>query len=294
MIKTRSATIPLVLLFAACWSAQAAEVKALPDVTFATPGGIPVKLDAFLVKSEKPTPVLIFIHGGGWMEGDKRGVPGPLKSQLLDAGISVVSINYRLSRQAPYPAQVDDCTRAVQFVRSKAKEWNINPDRVGLMGPSAGGHLSLWVGLHDDRKKPDSPDPVERESSRVRCIVNYFGPTDFRLLRWLEHRHPAYMLLFGQEPGKPADKIPQSLIEAASPITYVSSDDPPVFTAHGAADIIVPQKHALLLVEKLKEKGIETETYFLEGGDHVLSNRKPDWPDFGAATINFIKKHLLN
>lgn len=282
------------LLLAAICMAQAAEVKTLLDVTYGNPGGAPVKLNAYLVKSDKPTPILIFIHGGGWREGDKKGVPRYLKDQLFDSGISIVSANYRLSGEAPYPAQVDDCTRAVQFVRSKAKEWNVNPHRIAVMGPSAGGHLSLWVGLHDDRKKPDSSDLVERESSRVSCVVNYFGPTDFRLLTKMEHRHPAYMMLFGRKPGESPTDVPKSLVEAASPITYVSSDDPPVFTAHGTADEIVPQKHAILLVEKLKEKGVVAETYFLESGNHVLSNRRPDWPDYQAATIVFLKKRLLN
>jgi acetyl esterase/lipase len=163
-MKIRCVAIALGVLWAVCWIAQAAEVKALPDVTYGEPGGVPLKLDAFLVKSEKPTPVLIFIHGGGWRQGDKRGLPRFLKEPLFEAGISVVSINYRLTDVAPYPAQVDDCTRAVQFVRSKAKEWNINPERIALMGASAGGHLSLWVGLHNDRKKPDSADSVERQS----------------------------------------------------------------------------------------------------------------------------------
>ncbi len=287
-------TIVALLFLVSFSSARAAEVRSFLDVAYGTPSGIPVELDAFLVKSEKPAPILLFIHGGGWKQGNKRALPPFVKTALLDAGISVVSINYRLSDQAPYPAQVDDCTRAVQFVRSKAKEWNINPARIGLMGPSAGGHLSLWVGLHDDRKKPDSPDPVERESSRVSCIVNYFGPTDFSLLRKMEKRHPAYLLLFGRKPGDDPTAIPETVLQAASPVTYVSPDDPPVFTAHGTGDLIVPHAHALALIKKLKEKGVPTENYILKGGNHGLGNRRPDWPDFRAATIEFLKKHLLN
>jgi len=292
-MRRYSLLVAVLLAFGLLCVGQAAEVKTLRDVTFGKPGGIPVKLDAYLVKSDTPTPVLIFIHGGGWSGGDKRGVPQFVKPPLFDASISIVSINYRLSGQAPYPAQVDDCTRGVQFVRSKAKDWNIDPNRIALIGASAGGHLSLWVGLHDDRKNPDAADPVERQSSRVSCIVNYFGPTDFGLLAKIEHRHPAYLMLFGRKPGESADEIPKSLIEAASPITYVSSDDPPVFTAHGTADRIVPQNHALLLIEKLKKKGVTTENYILKGGNHGLWNRSPDWPDFRAATIEFLQKHLL-
>jgi len=291
----RNGCVVAVLLasLAICCPGQAAKISTLLDVEYGSPGGVAVKLDAYLVKGEKPAAVLVFIHGGGWRGGDKKDIPVFLKRTLPDAGISVVSVNYRLSDRAPYPAQVDDCTRAVQFVRSKAKEWNIDAERVGVMGPSAGGHLSLWVGLHDDRKKPESPDPVERESSQVCCIVNYFGPTDFRLLTKMEHRHPAFLMLFGRKAGESAAEIPKGVIEDASPIMHVSPDDPPVFTAHGTADDIVPKEHALALIEKLKEKGVAAESYLLEGGNHGLSNRSPKWPDFRAATISFLKKYLL-
>jgi len=298
--------ILLLVLLAGYHPAKATAVKTLRDVTYGKPGGIPVKLDAYLVESDNPTPVLIFIHGGAWRKGDKKDLFEFLEEPLFDAGISIVSINYRLTDVAPYPAQVDDCTRAVQFLRSKAKEWRINPDRIALMGGSAGGHLSLWVGLHDDRKKPASPDPVERQSSRVSCIVNYYGVTDFRpwrilvmaddLLSFLSKTGNlrAFMMLFGRKPDDPASSVPKSLVEEASPITYVTSDDPPVFTAHGTGDTSCPYQQALVLIKKLKEKGVEAENYLLEGGNHGLWNRKPDWPDFRAATIEFLKKHLLN
>ena len=284
----------LSLFFATAVPAESVEVKTLTDVTYGTPGGVPIQLDAYLVQSEKPSPVLIFIHGGGWRQGNKRSLPGFLREPLFAAGISIVSINYRLTNVAPHPAQVDDCTRAVQFVRSKAKDWNINPERIALMGASAGGHLSLWVGLHDDRKNPDSPDPVERVSTRVSCIVNYFGPTDFRLLGFLERNHSAYKALFGIDKDDEKKTIPDSIIEAASPITYVSSGDPPVLTAHGTADLLVPVRHAHALMEKLKEKGVEAENFILDGGNHGLWPVRGAWPDFRAGTVQFLKKHLLN
>lgn len=284
----------LLLPFAIGCPAESVEVKTLIDVTYGTPGGVPIQLDAYLVQSEKPSPVLIFIHGGGWRHGSKRGLPGFLKKPLFEAGVSIVSINYRLTSVAPHPAQVDDCTRAVQFVRSKAKEWNINPERIALMGASAGGHLSLWVGLHDDRKNPDSPDPVERLSTRVSCIVNYFGPTDFRLLGPLERNHAAYKALFGMNKNDEKKTIPDSILQAASPITYVSSGDPPVLTAHGTADLLVPVRHAHALMEKLKEKGVEAENFILDGGNHGLWPVRHGWPDFRAATVQFLKKHLLH
>ncbi len=305
-MKTACAILALIPLIADCVTSRAAEVKTLNDVTYTSPGGVPVKLDAYLVKTEKPTPVLIFIHGGGWRKGDKKDLFEFLKEPLFDAAISIVSINYRLTDVAPYPAQVDDCTRAVQFVRNKAKEWNINPGCIALMGGSAGAHLSLWVGLHDDRKNPDSPDPVERQSSRVSCIVNYYGVTDFRpwhIFVMADDRLGilsktgnlrGFMMFFGRKPDDPASSVPKSLVEDASPVTHVTPDDPPVFTAHGTGDTTCPCQQALTLISKLKKEGVESESHLLRGGNHGLSNPKPDWPNFRGDTIKFLKKHLLN
>lgn len=302
----KKCSVPIAVLAGFCLQGftQEAEVKPLREVTYRTPGGIPVRMDAYLVKNRKPAPALIFIHGGGWRGGDKQGLPAFLKKPLFDAGISIISINYRLTGQAPYPAQVDDCTRAVQFVRTKAKQWNINPDRIALMGTSAGGNLSLWVGLHDDRRKPDSPDPVERRSSRVSCIVDYYAPVDFRdwqrllvlddslkLLKKDDELRPVFMKLFGRKPEDLASSVPGAMVEEASPILYVTSDDPPVLTVCGTGDKVYYQ--ALALIRKLNREGVESESCLLPGGNHGLSNRSPDWPDFETATIDFLKKHLL-
>jgi acetyl esterase len=127
--------------------------KTCPDVQ---------RLDAYLVKSAQPTPVLIEIHGGGWRRGSKSQFvyQGNLIEAVLAAGISLVSIDYRLTPEHTFPAQMEDVVRAVQFVRSRAKDWNIDPNPIAAMGGSAGAHLAAWVGLHDDLAKPDSPDPV--------------------------------------------------------------------------------------------------------------------------------------
>lgn len=284
-----------ILILAAWLPLAAAEPRVLTDVVYGTAGGVELKLDAYLVGGVSPSPVLVFIHGGGWRGGDKKQAPAYVKEPLLEAGVSLISINYRLSDVAVYPAQVDDSTRAVQFVRSKAKEWQLNPRRIAVMGGSAGAHLSLWVGLHDDRAKPKSADPVERTSSRVCAIVNYYGPADFHLAQKFpeKHKHPAYRTLFGYQPAEPLTVLTAAQMEAASPVTYVSADDPPVFTAHGTGDVTVPVEHAEVLIAKLKAAGVKMENYILPGGNHGLSNPQPDWPDFRKATVEFLKKYLL-
>jgi acetyl esterase/lipase len=287
---------PLLLTVVALLPLYAAEVRTLKDVVYGHASGQDLTMDAYLCAAAKPAPVLVFIHGGGWMGGDKAGVPDFLKGPMQDAGISLVSVNYRLSKVAIYPAQVDDVTRAVQFVRFKAKEWQIDPRRVAVMGPSAGGHLSLWVGLHPERANPKSSDPVERESSRVLAIVNYFGPADFHLVRQHaeKYKHPAYRLLFGYAAEDPLSKLTEAQMQAASPISYITASEPPVFTAHGTGDTTVDEEQAESLIAKLKAKGVVTENYILSGGNHGLSNPQPDWPDFRKATIEFLKRHLLN
>ena len=133
-------------------------------------------LDFCQAKSDKPTPVVLYIHGGGWRGGDKNSV-GNVKP-YLDDGISVVAINYRYVKhgveekvEPPVKAPLEDAARALQFVRSKAKEWNIDKKRIGATGGSAGGCSSLWLAFHDDMADPKSNDPVARESTRLYCAA---------------------------------------------------------------------------------------------------------------------------
>ena len=152
----------------------------------------------------------------------------------------------------------------------------------------------MWIGLHDDLANPESEDPVERESTRFTATVNYFGPTDFHLLKTVEHGHPAYLQLFGLKPEDPPEKIGDERMTHVSPVSYVSPDDPPVFTYHGTADQTVPIVHAHRLIEKLKAAGVDTENLLVEGAGHGLRRRVPDGPDLDIATLDFLKKHLRN
>ena len=284
---------------------SAGDRHTLLDVVYGHASGQDLKLDAFLCDSAKASPVVIYIHGGGWRQGDKRPsentfrvehlILDALKGAMHSAGIAVVSINYRLSDVAVYPAQVDDVTRAVQFVRHHAKEWRLDPPRIAVLGPSAGGHLALWIGLHPDRANPKSSDPVERESTRVRCTVNYYGVTDFHLLQQHpdSYRIPAFRQLFGYSEKDSLSKLTEEQMDAASPVSYIDRESSPVFTAHGTGDVVVPVEQAEVLIAKLTEKGVAAENYLLPGGNHGLSNPRPDWPDFQKAAFEFLKKYLL-
>ena len=134
-------------------------------------------IDFYQAKSNRPTPVIIFIHGGGFVAGDKRGAsPGMIRG-ALDAGISFASINYRFvdGDKTIFPVPQQDGARAVQFVRSQAEEWNVDPTRVACCGGSAGAGISMWIGFHDDLAQPDSSDPVARQSTRIQAIGTMGG-----------------------------------------------------------------------------------------------------------------------
>src|SRR5262249_21388956 len=135
-------------------------------------------LDFWQAKSERPTPVLVSIHGGGFVAGNKSGAPQPLKD-CLDAGISGAAIHYRHSTQAIAPAPFQDGARAVQFLRSKAKDWNIDSKRFAATGGSAGAGISLWLGFHKDMADPQNDDPVLRQSTRLTCMVVFEGQTSY-------------------------------------------------------------------------------------------------------------------
>jgi len=226
--------LPCIALFFAAQLCAAEESKQLKDVTY---GSHPRQvLDFYQAKSDKPTPVVFYIHGGGWQGGDKRTNP----KAFLDNGISVVAINYRYVRNAveekvkpPVKAPLEDAARALQFVRSKAAEWNLDKTRIGATGGSAGGCSSLWLAFHDDMADPKSDDPVARESTRLYCAaVNgaqvSLDPKELR--EWMpNYRYGAHA--FGLPNIRSLiDNREKVLkwIKEYSPIEHVSKDDPPI------------------------------------------------------------------
>jgi acetyl esterase/lipase len=247
------------------------------------------KLDVYLAKSDQPMPTMIYIHGGGWRAGSKNRIPAWLTKAVRQGWLSVVSVEYRFTNVAPHPAQVNDCMRAIQFVRHNADKWNIDPRRLGVTGGSAGGHLTLWVALHDDAANAEAEDPVEKHSSRVACAVSFAGPTDWSLLATLEHKHPAYRQLLGYEPGTPADEMAAEAKRDVSPISFVSKDDPPVMQVHGDKDSIVPVEHARDMNKRLKSVGVTSELVIIKGGSHAVAGAGPQ---VSLRATSFVRERL--
>ncbi|MCC9609435.1 alpha/beta hydrolase [Blastopirellula sp. JC732] len=250
----------------------AKELKELHDLPY---GDHPRQvLDFYPAKSDKPTPVVFYIHGGGWQGGDKKTNP----KAFNDKGISVVAINYRYVKQAveegvkpPVKAPLSDAARALQFVRSKAAEWNLDKEKIGATGGSAGACSSLWLAFHDDMADPKSDDPIARESTRLYCAaVNGAQVTlDPKPLReWMpNYKYGAHAFGLPNLDAVLSDRealLP--LINEYSPMAHVTKDDPAIGLFYGGEVPVVgsspkdPTHSAVMgvkLAEKLEETGVE-------------------------------------
>ena len=259
--------IPLLIaVLALGLPARAEEPKKLIGVAY---GSHPRQvLDFYQAKSEKPTPVVFYIHGGGWQAGDKKTNPQP----FLDKGISVVAINYRFIKNAvedkiepPVKAPLEDAARALQFVRSKATEWNLDKKRIGATGGSAGACSSLWLAFHDDMADPNSKDPIARESTRLYCAaVNgaqvSLDPKELR--EWMpnySYGAHAFGLANFQSLFDNREKV-LKWIKEYSPIALATKDAPPIGLFYGGdknakvGDSPKDPTHSPILGIKLEEK----------------------------------------
>jgi hypothetical protein len=256
-------------------------------------------LDVWLARADEPTPVLVSIHGGGFRAGNK-GVDAGLLEEALASGISVVAITYRLSGQAIAPAQFLDAARAIQFIRHKARDWNLDPARIAATGGSAGAGLSLWLGFHEDMADPDSDDPVARQSTRLTAMAvwNAQSSYDPRFIRRLipendTYQHPALAQLYGVDLSR-LDELPEAkyrLFERTSPLTHLTRDDPPVLLAY-PREMDAPitdqgigihhPRFGKVLEERMDALGIESRV-------HTRVRRQEEWP---GLAMGFLKKHF--
>ena len=239
--------------------------------------------DLWLAESTSPTPLVIYYHGGGFRGGDKRTVNPKLLDGLLKAGISVAAANYRLSGTAPFPAQMHDSARALQHMRQNAKKYNINPDKIGATGGSAGAVISLWLAFHDDLADPENEDPILRQTTRITTAVVKAGQSsiDPRYIQELfntDQVDGALIPMFGMEgPEDIENEKFHPLFEEASPINHLTRDDVPVMAYYNQPNKELPPnssggqhihhpKFGIVLQEKMEETGLECELLLKE--DH--------------------------
>ncbi len=232
------------------------------------------KIDLYLAESDKPTPLVLYIHGGGFRGGSKRAVnPKP----FLDAGISLASIEYRFVQHKRLPAAHHDCRRAIQFLRRHATKYNFDKTRIGAFGGSAGAQLCMYLGFHDDMAEPKSDDPIARESTRLTCVATSGGQTTMDFAWWgknvpgYDKPHRDLSAIFDADTPEGTKKI----VAEISAMSLISKDDPPIFMSYGMKpDDPVPTgaraqgwkvHHVIFgvtLKKKMDELGIEADLQY--------------------------------
>ncbi|MBD3266563.1 alpha/beta hydrolase fold domain-containing protein [bacterium] len=187
--------------------------------------------DIWVADADTPTPLVIYIHGGGFRGGSKDGISAKVLRQYLDAGISVASVEYRFVQHAKLPAAHEDCRRAIQTLRAHAKKWNLDSCRFGAFGGSAGAQLCMWLGFHDDMADPASDDPIARQSTRLCCLATRGGQATMDLEWWkqwipgYDQPHRQVTDSFGEVTGERLAGI----VADISALHLISPDDPPIF-----------------------------------------------------------------
>jgi hypothetical protein len=262
--------------------------------------------DLYLIESEKPTPLFIYIHGGGFRGGDKRSVNPAMVRRYHEHGVSFASMNYRLTDVGPYPMQMLDAARGLQTIRHRAKQYNIDPTRIACGGGSAGAGISMWLLYHDDLADPASSDPIARQSTRITCAVSNGGQTSYdpRIICKLfnTHRvHEALITFYRMKDEKDLNR-PEliKLFEDASIINHATGDDPPLYLFYRQANEPLPinstgQQHihhpkfGFFLKEKTDKLGLEVS-------QNLRKDFKPDGGNYSPEVIrhqvDWVLKHF--
>lgn len=245
-------------------TAAASKVVSEHDLVYSKVGDTELKLDlARPAEGEGPFPGVIVIHGGAWRAGDKAS-NRPLLAAFAQRGYVAISPQYRFCPKEPFPAQVHDVKAAVRWLRSHAGDYKLDADHIGAMGFSAGGHLALMLGVTGPGDGLEGDGVAEgAPSSRVQAVVNYFGPTALGAADIPEVSKPLVRDFLG---GTPEEKPEE--VKRASPITFVSKDDPPVLTFQGTKDPLVPHTQAFTLTDAMTQAGGAGRVELLIGAGH--------------------------
>ncbi len=273
-------------------------VRHYVGATYAATGGYrPLQLDLWVPDSATPPPLVVWIHGGGWMMGDRRILPETLRPNqifdaLLAAGLAVASIDYRHALEAVFPAQLQDAKAAIRWLRAFGDDLGISTDRVGVMGESAGGHLAALVGLTAHRSDLEGTHGVVGPSSAVDVVVDWYGPSDFTTMPRMQ---PPPHIAAKLEPAMlvpPEDQLTRGLEGVAladvSPITHVTPEAPPFLLVHGTADWLVPYAQSEQLHAALSEAGVDCELVPVEDAQHIF-----DGCDDIDAVVQLSVDHLV-
>jgi acetyl esterase/lipase len=287
----------IVLFVSGCfWPAKPAvyKVRIEKDLCYLEPNRAE-KFDLYspvVTDANQLFPAVVIIHGGGWWGGDKaKAREQNIGTTLAGNGYVCMSINYLLSKKseqaqqgsAGWPENLYDCKRAVQFLRKNAKAYQVDPNHIGVIGGSAGGHLAAMVGLTGSEPGLEPNRPYEGISGRVQAVVALYGV--FNLLT-REANNPAVETFLGV-----AKEQNRRLWEFASPVNHISSDNPPFLIIHGTADKVVDYRQSIEMDARLREKGVQSEVVLIDGAPHSF-DLQPKQRDLRAMVIGFFDKHL--
>ena len=269
-----------------------AGIHAERDLKYGDAPGKANLLDIYVPENAQGSlPLIVWVHGGGWEGGDKGGCPAV---GMARRGYVAASINYRFSREAVFPAQIEDCKGAIRWLRAHAKEYHIDPKRVGVWGASAGGHLVALLGTSRGAKEIEGTTGGNLDqSSAVQAVCDWFGPTDMsrffaqaggeNVFKPAPQNSPIDRLF-----GGPVEEH-KDLVAKANPITFVSKDSPPFLIMHGDHDRLVPVAQSQLLADALKSAGVECRLEILAGAGHGDGFNKPE---VLKTVAEFFDKHL--
>jgi len=291
-MRLRARILPAMCLFLAAFVAGYAQERdreqSLPDgivkhadIVYASIEGRDLVLDVYAPKSRPAEliPVVVWVHGGGWRGGSKDGIRRSVP--ILSHGLGLVSIGYRLSGEAKFPAAIADVKAAIRWVRANASRYGFDPDRLGAWGSSAGGHLVALLGTAHEVAEWDSMHEENAGvSSRPTAVCNWFGPTDFLRMNDFPGRidHDAPDSPESLFIGVPIQENPDKT-QRANPIRYVTPDDPPMLHMHGEKDGSVPYNQSELLHAALEKAGVESDLYMVKNADHGFRNMEGDTPE---------------
>ena len=262
-------------------------IVARMNLVYTSVGDRKLPLDLYHPKDSKtPVPLVIWIHGGGWKGGSKNG-NNPAMALLL-RGYAVASVEYRLSGEAIFPAAVEDCKAAISFLRANSDQYHLDPNRFGVWGSSAGGHLAAMMGTTGDSDEFESHRVAVKTSSEVQAVCDWFGPTDFLRMNdvkgTIDHDSPKSpeSLFMGA-----AIQDNPRLVQKANPISYVTPSDPPFLIMHGEVDDMVPYAQSELLHAALKKSGVPSKLVMIKSGNHGFRGAKETRDQLAARCADF-------
>lgn len=313
LIRLRGAAIALALpLLAGCAAATAGDAQspspsatatatldAAPTtdrgVVYCTNAGVPLTMDIYepAHSNGASTPAVLYVHGGGWEKGSATlgGVHALIARQLIQRGILVAAVNYRLAPQYPWPAQIEDVKCAVRYLRANAQRYGIDPSEIGAWGSSAGGHLVAMLGTAGPAAAGFDKGQYADQSSSVQAVVDMFGPADLTAGGWGPTATSIVQQVFGVTPGQD-----NGVLAHASPVTYVAANDPPFLIFHGVDDALVPPSQSQELAAKLQAAGDSATFVMVKNAGHGFAPAggpiAPSLDQIAATTVEFFGQHL--